>query len=918
MTDGKKTIILNLAKSETGLVNDAESLVQREGQQRLQRIIERQLLQIEDIESKGPHNAASSKRFELSYPRPHNAILIEGGRGSGKTTFLLNVLDDLDHAKADFSVVGKRVRVLPILDPTLIETKQNIIVVILSMIETAISHCADVDTGIENARQNLAEGLSLLDGIGQASAYGAEWEDASWVMSRGLDKARKGHSFERKLNIYLEKALALLKVDAFVLAFDDVDTNFSHGFTILETIRKYLTSPRLILLLSGDLELYGRLLRRNIYRTFGERVLRHDIDILEKTKPDVAGTVLELEEQYLLKVLPPQNRITMLPLGGLVERYNIVLEDPALAEDGASRESIAQWASSRIREQLLEAPGSKGSHPFFDFVSMEHMRMVVGYLRALQVGPGSFSKFNVEVDSRKAVLTVFEARLRANGLPPDIIDRGNFDYTLRMAFEWFSRQDDAPELLRFGIPADRNKAIGLHCLALALANFLRHSPGASLRALFALGLPLAMMRRPTLSEKMVRTSVAGFLWSQSAPSTPEVAARLGAIDRVEQDVGKVSASSFGSVGVVSKLARDELVKRLYNLTRPPTQFTVIGLSDKLKDKHKQRWLDALSKVGAETLEFAHGVTWFSIEELTSDDRLGAFGSYLNLVVNRRFTERGEVNRSVSALSLFAAIAQMLLEPDGEIPSSYMFSSIVPALRHKHAPTGKADQSIDGEEPPDGDSQDEDNAMLEEDEEYRAFNSNMVNWREFSQQIKDGAGLAPETIGQISLRLHDDLLALDEKVPSAWKTGEILHRQITNVLHVIVSLTSEHVGRKESPKTSDKPLIDLLSPTRGLRLHPLAVILLSCPLVWAYLEPGEAEQGNANAARLLRNARDILEGWQESYLQDNKTTDLTVHFNPHWLNAPSISVIVKSKQSKASVKVVVKGFYDLLNVVPRYV
>ncbi|MFN7040212.1 MAG: hypothetical protein ACK4OH_03445 [Acidovorax temperans] len=913
MTEGKKTIVLNLSKSETGLVNDAESLVQRDGQQRLQRVIERQLNQIRELGTKGPDKPPSSPNFELSYSRPHNAILIEGGRGSGKTTFLLNALDNLNKAKGDFAKIGGRVKVLPILDPTLIETKQNIIVVILSMIETAVASCAD-DASLGEARQNLAEGLSLLDGIGQASAYGAEWEDASWVMSRGLDKARKGHSFERKLNIYLEKALGLMDADAFVLAFDDVDTNFSQGFTILETIRKYLTSPRLILMLSGDLELYGRLLRRNIYRTFGERVLRHDIDILEKSRPDVAGTVLELEEQYLLKILPPQNRIVMLPLGGLVERYNIVLEDATHTVEGVRAEPIAHWASARIRDQLLEGPESKGTHPFFDFVSMEHMRMVIGYLRALQVGPGSFPKFNVEVDSRKAVLTVFEARLRANSLPPDIIDRGNFDYTLRVAFEWFSRQDDAPELLRFGIPSDRNKAVGLHCLALALANFLRNSPGASLRAMFALGLPLAMMRRPNLADRQIRASITAFLWNQSAPSSLEVAARLGAIDRLAQDVAKASASSFGTVGVVSKAPRDELVRRLYNVAKAPASLTVAALSAALKDKPKQRWLSALIEAGAGPADFAHGVTWFSIEELTGDDRLGSFGGYLNLIVNRRFTQRGEVNRAVSALSLFAAIAQMLLEPEGDMPRSYVFPSIVPALRQKNAPMGKADATLDEDDALDGDSaEDESAAAHEATDEFGVFQAKMTAWREFAQQVKE-AGLSPETIGQISLRLHDDLMALDEKVPAAWKTGEILHRQITNVLHVVVSLTSDHVGRKESPKTSDKPLIDLLSEKRSIRLHPLAVILLSCPLVWAYLDPGEAGQTNANAARLHRNAAASLTLWQSKQADTSPK-----RFDPTWLDAPRVSVLAKAKQSKAKdLRVDVNGFYDLLNVVPRYV
>ncbi|MDQ9533230.1 hypothetical protein RF073_20100, partial [Serratia marcescens] len=82
---------------------------------------------------------------------------------------------------------------------------------------------------------------------------------------------------------------------AFVLAFDDVDTNFQHGRTILETMRKYLTSPQLVLLISGDLDLYGRLVRRNIYDTFGKNVMEYDSDVIGQEKTGIAAAVQELE-----------------------------------------------------------------------------------------------------------------------------------------------------------------------------------------------------------------------------------------------------------------------------------------------------------------------------------------------------------------------------------------------------------------------------------------------------------------------------------------------------------------------------------------------------------------------------------------------------------------------------------------------
>lgn len=177
---------------------------------------------------------------------------------------------------------------LPPVDPTLIETKEHIIIVIISLIDAALDDPANNSeadrTAVNEARRKMAEGLGLLDGIGKSKPYGDEWEDPEWIMSRGLRKARNGRSFEIKLQVYIFEALKVLNKKAFVLAFDDVDTNFQHGRTILETMRKYLTSPQLVLLISGDLDLYGRLVRRNIYDTFGKNVMEYDSDVIGQEK----------------------------------------------------------------------------------------------------------------------------------------------------------------------------------------------------------------------------------------------------------------------------------------------------------------------------------------------------------------------------------------------------------------------------------------------------------------------------------------------------------------------------------------------------------------------------------------------------------------------------------------------------------
>ncbi|MGA6106209.1 hypothetical protein [Pseudomonas solani] len=900
----EEKMVIDLSKSEMERLKSPSELLQRDAFSRLTRLIHHQL------DSIPTESFADFKETALSYPRPHNAVLIEGGRGSGKTTFLLAALQRLNNS--DDEVAGQiacDLHVLPMIDPTLIETKENIIIVILSMIEAATAHAPGNHEQLDKAKQALAEGLGLLDGIGSSSVYGSEWEDANWIMSRGLNKAMKGRLFERKLGTYIEAALSLLKKKAFVLAFDDVDTNFSHGHTILETIRKYLTSPRLILLLSGDLDLYGRLLRRSIYDTFGDKILKHDSSTIGSDKQNFANAVLELEEQYLLKVAPPHSRISMLPLGGIIQSrqddIQLVLSSSTEAHD------LKRWASKRIREQLLE-DSNKRHHAFFDFVSMEHLRLVIGYIRALAVEDKQLR--------RKAVLTVFEARLRTMGVPTDLIDKGNYDYTLRETFNWLIRQKDAPDLLRFGVPAERTKAIVIHCLSLALSQGMEAHQGGALQALFALALPITMMRRPLLSDEKDREAIFGFLWTQSSPSLPELAARIGSIDRHKQKVGKMRASSFGSVGLTNQFQREHILDRIYGVKKSGR----LKIEELKKDTGNATlsWITKISEANGGNLQARSGVAWFSIDEL-QNERCGKFSEVLNLVIYKRFSERGEAFRSISALSLFAVIGQLLASEEiGEL-SEYAVNSYVPAFGSEKdsdefdLPGDEESEVSNGDESEDGEVA---TASEQGDDAFNSFNANLKDWHSFSRKYVGTDSVSPSMLGGIAARIHDDLMGLDENVTLRWRSGEILHRQITNILHGVLVLTTSLPGRKVSPKDTDRPFAEALRQTTfGKPPHSLAVILLSCPLVWAFLNPGEEAKLSSTSTINLKNATaEALQNWKNKITEKNDTEPAPSPNFEHWLTAPEIEINFGPSRADAKRHVKVDGFYDVLNVVPRYV
>lgn len=900
----EQSLVIDLSKSEMERLKNPADLLQKDAFSRLTNLVQHQLCSI-------PKESFSDfKETELSYPRPHNAVLIEGGRGSGKTTFLLTALQRLN--KADDEVAGliaPKLHVLPMIDPTLIETKENIIIVILSMIEAATAQVPDNYDQLDKAKQALAEGLGLLDGIGLNSAYGSEWEDANWIMSRGLNKAMKGRLFERKLGAYIEAALRLLKKEAFVLAFDDVDTNFAHGYTILETIRKYLTSPRLVLLLSGDLDLYGRLLRRSIYDAFGDKVLKQDPGIVGSGKQNVANAVLELEEQYLLKIVPPQNRISMLPLGGIMQSRH---DDVQLVLNSSGETHVLKrWSSQRVWEQLAEENNTR-HHPFFDFVAMEHLRLVISYLRALAV--------ENKQQRRKAVLTVFEARLRTMDVPTDLIDKGNYDYTLRETFNWLISQKDAPDLLRFGVPADRTKAIVLHCLALALSQGLEARHGGVLQALFALALPIAMMRRPELGDEKIREVVFGFLWTQSSPSLPELAARIGSIDRFKQQIGKIPASSFGSVGLASQFQRERILPRIYGVKHVSSKLTV---SELVAETNKSGvvtldWITKVSEKGGSSLQARNGVAWFSVDDL-QEERCDKFSDVLNLILYKRYSARGEAFRSISALSLFAVIGHLLMSDEIGDLAAHSVTSTVPAFGSAFA---SDDDDLPAEEVADEPSSDstednEDLSTVEQVDAFDHFNTNLREWHAFSREHIETVAVSPSMLGSIALRIHEDLMDLDENVTLAWRSGEILHRQITNILHGILVLTSNLPGRKVSPKDTDRPFVEALGQVATEKApHSLAVILLSCPLVWAFLNPKEeAKLSGTSTVKLKKATTDALQNWKGK--MDELGVDLKCSPDfERWVAPPKIQVKFGPKSvTKRSVEL--EGFYDVLNVVPRY-
>ncbi|MFO6069912.1 hypothetical protein ACLBT0_33250, partial [Pseudomonas aeruginosa] len=108
-----------------------------------------------------------------------------------------------------------------------------------------------------------------------------------------------------------------------MFGFDDADTDATHAINLLECIRKYLDTPRLMVLVTGDMELYSLLVNQHFAKTVaGKRDAA--FELVRDSKPgDRSGQYLRmidhLEEQYLLKLFPVNRRLQLQPLWNIAK-----------------------------------------------------------------------------------------------------------------------------------------------------------------------------------------------------------------------------------------------------------------------------------------------------------------------------------------------------------------------------------------------------------------------------------------------------------------------------------------------------------------------------------------------------------------------------------------------------------------------
>lgn len=214
--------------------------------------------------------------------------------------------------------------ILDIIDPTLIHDNDNFLSIVLGRIADTVKKRSSYggNDGNGNSAKEFFNKLSEVAELSEAISNSQQ--------STGLDNIldeQNALNLEIEIHNLMEIAVKVLNCPFLILPIDDIDMSFVHGFEVLEKIRKYLATPYIMPVISGDIEMYHQIFTVEFFRqmTHNKEISDEQIrNLYDKRKQrfvynsdDKARSMYfisksyTLSDRYLEKVLPRNRRITL-------------------------------------------------------------------------------------------------------------------------------------------------------------------------------------------------------------------------------------------------------------------------------------------------------------------------------------------------------------------------------------------------------------------------------------------------------------------------------------------------------------------------------------------------------------------------------------------------------------------------------
>ncbi|MDH1975478.1 hypothetical protein [Aliarcobacter butzleri] len=349
--------------------------------------------------------------LDNEFLRVHNTILINGKRGMGKTSFILSMLKNND-------LLRKEIFPLGIIDPTLIETKEHVFLNIITLIKDKVEESSNVRNNEyfkdwKNSLIKLASGLSMLEDIGSNHLHDSMWDSPELILEKGISNSKQGKELERNFHNFIDKSLNLLRKKAFFLVLDDIDTSLDRGIKILETLRKYLTSPKLIISILGDIDLYSILTRQLQWEKIDPKKILKDY---EDGNKKYISQIEHLEEQYLTKILKPENRIDLQNLFDLKDSINIkIFDKEKKSKDSFNIESLNKFLEDLVNNIYLTNNNSYKKY-YIETILTQSTRSILQILKLYNKQKGNIKINNFPEILKHTFYTTLKKKLESFNL----------------------------------------------------------------------------------------------------------------------------------------------------------------------------------------------------------------------------------------------------------------------------------------------------------------------------------------------------------------------------------------------------------------------------------------------------------------------------------------------------------------------
>jgi len=254
---------------------------------------------------------------DFKYLKKYDSIVVEGLRGSGKTTFLEMLDKFIENEKLPVKAVS-------LIDTNEILSKQSIILVLLKKFEQIIKEIEDRLINMGSFDEKLSKINALknellnIQEIIENSLIDIKNYHPGVERSKYFDDLAERIELGKKIHYFSEQICELLNIKSILVPIDDLDMDFKVYENVLDEIRMYMTTPYIIPIVAFDVNQIYLLLKKKYYDVFNLHLLEDDMKI--QKKPEFAF-LRKLTSEYIQKIFPPSRKITIPDMLDLYRKY---------------------------------------------------------------------------------------------------------------------------------------------------------------------------------------------------------------------------------------------------------------------------------------------------------------------------------------------------------------------------------------------------------------------------------------------------------------------------------------------------------------------------------------------------------------------------------------------------------------------